>query len=284
MEKYGELNAHAVGIILKELVRRALVEIRYRQFTFDVYQKVGYDGKASDMLTSADGSAQELYETFLRESFPDAGILGEENQLRIPPKNGSSIYFTVDPLDGTKAFTRRQSHGVGSMIAMVEGYTVISAFVGDVNTFEIYGYRPGSKKCHRIKDMRPSEHLLQKDGKRLAEQYALLRDPLEEYSHLSRKFVEEHAKSYQIDGGSIGTWLARLWKQEVGAALLPPSYETPWDRAPVLGICQQLGYVFLAPDEEKTSWEVIHPEVPQEPYKRPYDLLVVHQDNLEEVL
>ena len=54
----------------------------------------------------------------------------------------------------TMAFVRRQSHGVGTM---VEQGRVVSAYVGDINTQEIYGYRPGSRAVHRITEYETSK-------------------------------------------------------------------------------------------------------------------------------
>jgi hypothetical protein len=55
----------------------------------------------------------------------------------------------------------------------------------------------------------------------------MLRDPSDCYSASLRRLLEQF-KIYQVEGGSIGIWLARLWKREVGAALIPPGIETPW--------------------------------------------------------
>ena len=72
-----------------------------------------------DVFTSADKLAQESYVKSLRECFPDIGIIGEEESLSIPAKKGRRAFFTIDPIDGTKAYIRRQSHGIGSMVSLV---------------------------------------------------------------------------------------------------------------------------------------------------------------------
>jgi hypothetical protein len=131
------------------------------------------------------------------------------------------------------------------MLALVEQGQVTSAYIGDVNTHEIYGYRPGSRSVHRISEYETSEQLTHV-SRPVAEQYALLRDPPEAYSPASRALLARF-KSYEVEGGSIGIWLARLWKREVGAALLLPGVETPWDTAPIIGISKMLGYPLLSP-------------------------------------
>src|SRR5262245_48489754 len=118
---HPELNGHAVGIILKELVRRAMTTIRNERQVFEATAKQGHSGGMDDVFTSADTKAQEVYVKSLRECFPDYAIVAEEGDvepLAGTPRPGA--FFTVDPLDGTKAFIRRQSHGVGTMVALVE--------------------------------------------------------------------------------------------------------------------------------------------------------------------
>jgi fructose-1,6-bisphosphatase/inositol monophosphatase family enzyme len=273
---YGRLNGHAVGIILKELVRRAIVTIRNERAVFDVTQKAGHDGAMTDVFTSADRKAQEIYLRSLRECFPNHGIIAEEDSLTVAAQDGAG-YFTVDPLDGTKAFIRRQSHGVGTMIALVEGGEVISAYIGDINTQEIYGFRPDSRRVHRITEFEASEELRHTD-RPLGEQYILLRDPERAYTEASRRLLSQF-KSWEIEGGSIGIWLARLWKREVGAALLPPSVETPWDRTPIVGIATALGYVFCEADANG-SWQPLEPAVSATAFKRDCDQLVIHRNDL----
>lgn len=95
----------------------------------------------------------------LRECFPGFGIIGEEDSLLIPSDDGVNAYFTIDPLDGTKAHIRRQSYGVGSMVALVLSGSVVAAYIGDVNSREIFGYRPQSSLVWRITDMDVVERL-----------------------------------------------------------------------------------------------------------------------------
>jgi len=276
----GPVNDHLVGIFLKEMVRRALNAIRAKRQLFEITIKEGYSGKMDDVLTSADTRAQELYLRSIQECFPDVGIISEEDNFNVPPKNGCTATITVDPLDGTKAFVRRQSHGIGSMIAMVQDGEVISAYIGDVNTCEIYGYRPGSEKVHRITEFNASE-TLNYEKKPITEQFVLMRDRSKEYSQASWDLADRF-KGAVIDGGSIGIWLARLWKREVGAAILAPAWETPWDSNPVIGISQRLGYKFLKPSN--TGWEEWTPGNMLEKYRRDHDLLVIHQDDVADLL
>ena len=132
-----------VGLAMKEMVRRAIKAIREQRFVFDAQQKKSLGSSSDDLVTTADQQAQEIYLRVIRRCFPGFGIIAEEDGLRVPcTLPDRRLYFTVDPLDGTKAFARRQSAGVGTMVALVEEGRVLAAYVGDVMTQEIYGFRP----------------------------------------------------------------------------------------------------------------------------------------------
>ena len=156
---------------------------------------------------------------------------------------------------------------------------MVSAYVGDINTQEIYGYRPGSRLVHRISEYETSEQLAHA-VKPISEQYALLRDPPHAYSHASRALLQRF-KSSEVEGGSIGIWLARLWKREVGAALLLPTVKTPWDMAPIVGISKMLGYRFYRPVAE--GWRDFEPVIGEQVSDRDHDVLVIHERDVSHV-
>lgn len=277
----GLVNGHIVGRVLKETVRRAMVVIANERMVFEATAKEGYGGNMDDVFTSADKKAQETYLRALQECFPDWGIIAEENALSIAAQNGCTVFATVDPLDGTKAYVRRQSHGVGTMIAVVDGGEILSAYVGDINTSEVYGYRPGSNSVHRITRLDTFEKLSYKGGDRLNDTYALLRDPAEKYSDLVRQSLPAF-KQYESSGGSIGIWAARLWKREVTALFLLPGHETPWDSNPVIGISKKLGYLFFKPGKDRdqdAAWEHYDPAPVLKVHRREHETLIIHKDD-----
>ena len=274
---YGPLVAPAIGVVMEELVRRAILTIRGQRFSFKAEIKYGLDGK-KDVVTTADLCAQELYVRLLSACFPEYGILGEESALRKPCRvRGQNLYFTVDPLDGTKAFTRYQSHGVGTMIALVHNSRIIAAYVADVITGEIFGYGPESEKTRWITDFEHEIPLSPRLDLPLVDLHVVLRKPLAEHSEQMQALLAPKRifKSHQIDSGSIGLMFARLWKGEVGGVVLGRNYETPWDTTPVLGISQRLGFLFY-----KVTGRGPRPvrvKIPLKTYRREYELLVVHQ-------
>jgi len=277
-ELHGLVNGHIVGRVLKEAVRRAVSVIFNERMTFEATTKESYGGTMDDVFTSADTKAQEVYLRTFKECFPDYGVIAEEDELTIAPKNGCPAYFTVDPLDGTKAYVRRQSHGVSTMVALVSYGEIISAYVGDVNTQEVYYYRPVSDKVHRITRLDASERLERSTATEPGEFFAMLRDPLEKYGESSQQLIASGLfKNYEVIGSSIGTWMARLWKNEVSALLIPPGFETPWDSTPVQGITQKLGYVYLRPTDDPFVWQAYDPPVLTEKEHRDHDVLIVHE-------
>lgn len=282
---YGQINGHLIGLAMKEAVRRAIRVIEAQRFVAEVQGKVtDYNPDKADFVTSADKAAQEVYVRLLRESFPDFGIVAEEDHLSVNPE--SEIYFTVDPLDGTRAFIRQQSHGVGTMISLVCNGEIIAAYVGDVLTGEIYGYRPDSDNVHRVTAYGRAVPLAIDSDRALREQYVLLRDEPGAHSDKTARLIHSRFrlfKSFEITGGSIGISMARLWKGEVGAAILRPGPNTPWDLLPILGISQKLGFVFMGLDPRDGNLFPDPFAVTKEIQRVGYETLVVHESRVPEL-
>jgi len=278
-KKLPEINGAVVAIVLRELVRRAIVITRRQMPDFEVTPKLGYDGEMDDIKTTADELGQRSYVKLLQECFPGFGIIGEEEGLMIQADGMANVYFTVDPLDGTKAYLRRQSHGVGSMVALVVDEVVVAAYVGDVNTREIFGYRPDSSSVWRLID---SEKFIKLDDNPLSvpidKSYIQLRKREKDYGTVARQTID-YFNSVSIDSGSIGTWSARLWKGETGALLLTPSWETPWDSAPIIGISKKLGYVFLRPRMD--GWEEYEPIISRTTLWKDHETLIIHRNRIK---
>ena len=281
MTYLGEITGPTVGIVMKELVRRAIATITGLTLTYEVHDKVGYDG-GEDLFTTADVAAQAVYVKSLRECFSEIGLIGEEDDTSVQGSlDGRDAFFTIDPIDGTRAFVRRQSHGIGTMIALVVDGEVVAAFVGDVMTNEIYGYRPGSSKVHRISRFEQAELLTGYSGRPLRDQYLLLRERPEEHTVRGRALAGKDGpfKDLEITGGSIGISMARLWKGEVGAALLSPGKTTVWDMCPVWGISRALGFGFYRTDTLE-PYEYV-PDSREPIIDNPHELLVVHETHTE---
>lgn len=293
--EYGSMTSHAVGIIMKEAVRRAIVVIQREQFIFEAFIKDN-PHKDIDHVTTADKAAQKIYVKMFQECFPNFGIIAEEGEeggyqhLFIPcRKKADGKYFTLDALDGTNAFVRRQSHGIGTMVALVNvsDGEIESAYVGDVMSREIYGYRPGSKNVWRISDFEHFEQLTIKTDICLSERYALLRGSVHDewvrdIVGLSWDIGAKKFRDYEIEGGSIGMSFARLWKSEVAALVIPAHYETPWDLYPALGISKKLGFVFFT-KENGAFREYQHP-IQTEIFMRDVPIIAIHRNYVPDLI
>ncbi len=290
----GNVTGPAIGLIFKEMVRRAQVAIQNQRIAFHAEGKMGYSGNMDDVKSSADEAAQRIYVKLVTECFPGMGIIAEEDDLRIDcTLPGGHIYVTIDPLDGTKAFVRKQSHGVGTMIALVNGREVVGSFIGDVNTGEIYYYRPGSDTVHRLIDDVQRETLVPPTYNSLTEVYGMLRDPAVNLPTAIRALIDEPrfgglTKNHTLSDGSIGISMARLWKQEVGLVVLEPGKCTPWDWTPIYGICKKLGYKFLRPVWETGvilhKLQLFDPKPLKEITEYNHHIVVVHEKFIDEVM
>ena len=176
---FFRLNEHSIGIILKELTRRSMLAIRKRRFGFNVYDKT-LDSEEKDIFTDADIEAEKVVLKSLRECFPDFDIISEEDKDKKYRKSKNNIWFTVDPLCGTKNFSNRSSIGIATTITMVIKQKIVSAYVGNVMTQEIFGYRPLSEKVHRISEFKTFEEIRPK-VKELKEQPLLIRGTFKKF-------------------------------------------------------------------------------------------------------
>ncbi len=270
-------NSGSLAYVMREAVGAAIAAIRAQKLHgFEAQEKRGYDGVCDDVVTTADKKAQELYLSFLREAFPDYRIIAEEDELRVEPQNGCTTYFTIDPLDGTKAFVRGQSHGVGTMIACVENGQVLAAFIGDVNTQEVCGYTDEGPVTITYPEG-VSRELGYCQPWVKGRSRILLFNRKRTYSRMSARLVGFNFETYNHDSGGIGVMMMRLWRREVAAVLLNREYDTPWDMAPVIGICRKLGYVFYKPGYRE--WLPHTMNLCEEKYYRDHEMLIIHQND-----
>lgn len=172
------LTDATLGLIIREAANRAANFVRMERFSFEREPKRAHDGTLTDLVTSADKAAQAAILEVLETTTPNYGIVAEEEHLCIEPEvsDRPKRRWIVDPLDGTKAFGRMQSHGIGTMIALLEENHVISVCIEDVMTGEMYYFRPNSFKVHRMDRVGARLRLDLLDPTRpLSDQYLLVR-------------------------------------------------------------------------------------------------------------
>lgn len=244
------IDGASLSIFVQDAIRRVIDCVQRQQFSFDVTTKVT-GTKSEDVVTSADFAAQRIYVELLRNRFPTWGIVAEENQLRVAAPPDMDVWWTVDPVDGTLAFARQQSHGVATMLALVLDGQIVAAGIGDISTGEIYYHEPDSRLVQRVTH-HGQQIALGLNQKPLDTQHLLMRkNPLHLPPWLQpvcRSHKYDQAAPFhdiEVDHGSIGCMFARLWKREVGGLLLIAGSVNPWDRAPVLGATALLEYEWL---------------------------------------
>lgn len=250
---YGKVTAPVIGAVVRDRITRAMRQIWELRNSAEIHAKtVDYKKDKNDIYTDADVAVQESLIAGLSECFPEYGIIAEEGQYN---KKWSSpdchMWFTIDSLDGTKAYARKQSFGFGPMIALVKDGRVIGAWVGDVMSWELYYFRPESPKVHRLNILRPDQELLIADGiRKLSDSYILFRDSILEMPEYMKPLYLSSSlggifKSLEILGGGIGSGMARLWKGEVAAYVINAGAQKPWDYMPVIGMNEKLGFLHL---------------------------------------
>lgn len=285
------LNLKSIGTKMAAMVAQAIEIIRKHAHNPVPVPKHSYgQGEAevpSDLATQGDIEAQTAYLEAIT-SDPELagfGIIGEED-LNLPSAHPThNVYFTCDPLDGTKAYDRKQAHGVGSMLALVCDGEVIAACIGDANNGETYLWVKGGPVVRRRFGV---EEELRLGNKTLKKQYVLLRERMCKHHPLIADMAEAEGESQlfkdvEIGGGSIGLHMARLWIGEVGATVLNQKFVTPWDDTPVSAISCALGFVHL--DFEPTTGEFAEyePALLTEVAARHRTTLIIHRDNLPEL-
>lgn len=275
-------------LALRAVVGEAILAIQHQAATYTKQAKPSYGGDREDLVTSADRLAQEIYVRAFKRDFPGFGIIGEEDGLNVEADaQNIGRYFTVDPLDGTRAFARNSSHGVGTMCALVDQDEVRAAYVGDANTGEIYGYfgdGPMTRTRFGVETTMSLDPNLP-----LSVQYALLAESHYEFPNTVARMVCNGknggiVRGYEVSHGSIGLIFSRLWKGEVAMVVLPPYHTTPWDWAPVIGINRKMDIVHVAVDPKTFRAEVNAPKLPKNIIKREYFEVCVHKSHVPAVL
>lgn len=255
--------------------------IRDRRLTF-VSEPKENRFTAGDVVTDVDREAQAMISTLLDRQFPSCGIIGEEGlSVRRHGVTGDA-YWTVDPIDGTLAFSKRQPHGFSVMLALVVNGTTIAACIGDVMAGLVYCFSPGQPpRCEDLVNFtsfplegpwpHPSRAALTFGGD------PALSDPrLLGLCGPGRVFPE-----YEINRGSVGLRAAELLVGARGGMVLRGGRaRTPWDDTPVDALLRACGFVHL--ELGPTGFRRVLPEPVKEPILSPLPVLIVHEDYAEE--
>lgn len=234
-------------------MRFAMKYIRKKRTNFTSTKKGVSSSGGIDYVTDVDIAMQEFYVKAFQELFPGIGFIGEEESLFIESTGVEGVTFTIDPLDGTNAFVRGQSHGISTMIGILVDGELAGGYVGDVMTGEIYAAELGIDGVRHYDADGTHQSLESAAHSPLINQYLLCRHPPERSGEVADALVAYNKSNrlfgdLLIDTGSIGLHFARLWKGEVGGFLIEPSTTTPWDHTPCYAISKRLGIAQIGLD------------------------------------
>jgi len=272
-----------LALFMRTAAEGAIQIIRNEALTFERFAKVHYDGIKDDLATSADIKSQAHYTALVEQSFPDHRLIGEEGE-EDEPFGGRR--FTCDPLDGTKAYERGQSTGVATMLAHADGDDIDAICIGDVNTGEIYQFGPDHVPTRTR--FGQTTALQTAWVKPLTGQYVLLNHPADDFPENIQKIIRAKNggvfKDMEVTSGSIGIIAARIWKQEVGMIVLHPSFNTPWDATPILGMNRQLGIVHIRVDHLTGNAALFEPAAPLAVERKDFTEILVHRTYADEIV
>jgi fructose-1,6-bisphosphatase/inositol monophosphatase family enzyme len=282
-------NLESIGRKMVKMIKRAIVIIQNETHRMIVEDKIGYSGLKDDIVTSGDKKAQAMYYAEIRKVFPTFGIIAEEGGLKVLCTNGyNKVHFTIDPLCGTKAYRRKQSYGVATMITLICDRIIVAAVVGDINTGEIYYFADVDIEGEVNHERFGKTTLLVPSQRPLREQYVSLRTAPDTQAHVVTEMIRRPIngglfKNLDVGGGSIGLFFARLWKGEIGGIIVEPGPVTPWDAAPIIGISHRLGFCYFRIDHEANTLTEFSPLQQDVIYTRPNSELIIHSSRVNEL-
>jgi myo-inositol-1(or 4)-monophosphatase len=84
---------------------------------------------ATELVTQTDARCQKIIIERIKENYPDHGFIAEEGEggklYKQPPRAGQSIWWAIDPIDGTNNFAHRLPCFATSIAAMENGEPIV---------------------------------------------------------------------------------------------------------------------------------------------------------------
>jgi len=153
IQRPGQTRAPEAALVLDDRIAPAAelarltgtVALRYYHSRLNVETKS--DGSP---VTEADRAAETAARAWVRNRFPDDGILGEELGEE---RTGAPRRWIIDPIDGTKSFIRGAPLW-GSLVALCEGTRVLAGAAYFPAVDELLAAAPGAgcwwngRRCH----------------------------------------------------------------------------------------------------------------------------------------
>ena len=100
--------------------QRAMEEINYIKVSIK---------NATELVTQADGRCQKIIIDRIKENYPDHGFIAEEGEqnkmFKQAPRGAESIWWIIDPIDGTNNFAHRMPLFGISIAALYENKPIV---------------------------------------------------------------------------------------------------------------------------------------------------------------
>lgn len=274
------VNFDVLAILLRDMAEQWVFAIRWQLDTFS-YQAKDNPNKINDQVTSADYEAQKIIVDMITKCFPQAWIIAEENNLQKPCTHPTQqLYFTLDPLDGTRAYVRMQSDWIWSMIWVILDGEIIGATVADVMTKEIYMLNPSTWWVERNHPLRALDlEYARREYMRLA----MMDDPRNYNDEVGRISDPEwwFFSTISVTWWSIWTNVARMRKNEASSFLCRAWIPSLWDWVPVVWISKALWFVFLIFNIELWKWETHENIRSLDNQEELPETLIIHESDVE---
>jgi myo-inositol-1(or 4)-monophosphatase len=84
---------------------------------------------ATELVTQTDGRCQKIIIERIKESYPDHGFIAEEGDegkiFKQPPRGGETLWWVIDPIDGTTNFVHGMPYFTTSIAVMEAGESIV---------------------------------------------------------------------------------------------------------------------------------------------------------------
>ncbi len=126
--------------------QRAMEELRYISRS----EKTG-----GEPVTQADPICQKIIIDRIREAYPDHGFVGEEGPdsklLKWPPRGDESIWWIIDPIDGTNNYANQLLCFSVSIAAFSEGRPVVAVIFDPATESMFTAVRDGDAQLNTVR-------------------------------------------------------------------------------------------------------------------------------------
>lgn len=200
------------------------------------------------IVTQADRQCQKIITDTISQQYPHHGFIGEEGEegrlYRQPPTQGESIWWIIDPIDGTRNFAHGVPQFCVSIAAMKNGVPIVGV-IYDPNTKMLFSTHTGAPATRNGSPIRCSDELLNSNS-----QIGLTsRCPAEflpAFSSLNKQCIGMYLGSAALHLAYVAmgaydatfTWEVSLWDIAAGAILAQNAGAclTNFDATPVFPI------------------------------------------------